>query len=106
MSGDAPGGGELHLEQEAGVLDEGTEDEEDADDDPRLDGRETLGLRDVGRDRVEDVHQHEEDSHEQRHPPRHDVCVMNDHFHFHSHSHFNFLTSDKSKANFLDPYKC
>ena len=73
LPSEAPRGGQLHLEEEAGVLDEGAEDEEDADDDPRLDGSETLGLRDVGRDRVEDVHQHQEDCHEQCHPPRHDV---------------------------------
>ena len=39
-----PGGGELHLEEESCVLDEGSEDEEDAHDDPRLDGSQALGL--------------------------------------------------------------
>ena len=37
--------GELHLEEESCVLDEGPEDEEDAHDDPGLDGGQTLGLR-------------------------------------------------------------
>ena len=30
-------------------------------------------LGNVGRDRVEDVDEHEEDGHEQSHPPGHDV---------------------------------
>ena len=38
---------ELHLEQESGVLDEGAEDEEYAHDDPRLDCRQALRLRNV-----------------------------------------------------------
>ena len=41
---------------------------QDAHDDPRLDRRESLGLGRVGSHRVEDVHEHEEERHEQRHP--------------------------------------
>ena len=52
---------EFHLEQKAGVFDEGPENEEDADDDPGLDGRQSLGLGDVAGDRVEDVDQDQED---------------------------------------------
>lgn len=62
-----PRGGDLHFEQEPGVLDEGAEDEEDADDDPGLDGSQTLGLGDVGSDCVENVHQHKEHSHQESH---------------------------------------
>ncbi len=52
---------EFHLEQKSGVLDESPEDEEDTDDDPGLDGRQSLGLGDVTGDRVEDVDQDQED---------------------------------------------
>ena len=63
-----PRGSNLHFEQKSGVLDEGAEDEQDAYDDPGLDGGQALRLRDVGRDSVENVHQHEEHRHQQRHP--------------------------------------
>ena len=33
-------------------------------------------LGNVGRDRVEDVDEHEEDCDEQSHPPRYDVCKV------------------------------
>jgi len=54
---------QLDLEQEDGVLAEGAEDEDDARDDPRLDGSQALGLGWVCLDRVEDVDQHQEDCH-------------------------------------------
>ena len=58
---------QLDLEQEDGVFAEGPEDEDDAGDDPGLDGRQALGLGRVRLDRVEDVDQHEEDCHQERH---------------------------------------
>ena len=51
------------------LLDEGPEDEENAREHPRLDGRQPLRLWRVGRHRVEDVDEHEEQGDEQRHPP-------------------------------------
>ncbi len=54
---------EFDLEQEDGVLAEGAEDEDDAGDDPGLDGGQALGLRRVGLDRVEDVDEDEKDCH-------------------------------------------
>ncbi len=60
---DGLGNLEFHFEQESGVFNEGPEDEEDADDDPGLDGRQPLGLGDVAGDRVEDVDQNQEDGH-------------------------------------------
>ena len=46
----------FYLQQDDGVLEEGPEDEEDAADDPRLHRVQAVGLRWVGRRRVEDVH--------------------------------------------------
>ena len=59
---------QFDLEQEDGVLAEGPEDEDDAGDDPGLDGGQALGLGRVGLDRVEDVDQHQEDRHQESHP--------------------------------------
>ena len=59
---------QFDLEQEDGVLAEGPEDEDDAGDDPGLDGRQTFGLGRVCLDRVEDVDQHQEDRHQKGHP--------------------------------------
>jgi len=49
------------------VFAEDAEDVEDAHDDPRLHGRQALGLRRVGRHAVEDVHQDEEQGDQERH---------------------------------------
>ena len=59
---------QLDLEQDDGVLAEGAEHEDDAGDDPRLDGGQALRLRAVGLDRVEDVDQDQEDRHQEGHP--------------------------------------
>ena len=58
---------QLDLEQEDGVFAEGPEDKDYTGDDPGLDGRQALGLGRVRLDRVEDVDQHEEDCHQERH---------------------------------------
>jgi hypothetical protein len=58
---------QFDLEQEDGVLAEGPEDEDDAGDDPGLDGGQALGLRRVGLDRVEDVDEDEKDCHQESH---------------------------------------
>ncbi len=49
------------------VFAEDAEDVEDAHDDPRLHGRQALGLRRVGRHAVEDIHQDEEQGDQERH---------------------------------------
>ncbi len=58
---------QLDLEQEDGVLAEGAEDEDDAGDDPGLDGGQALGFRRVGLDRVEDVDEDKKDCHQKGH---------------------------------------
>ena len=50
------------------VLRQNAEDVDDAGDHPGLHRREALGLRGVGRHRVEDVDQDEEQGDEERHP--------------------------------------
>ena len=54
--------------EDEGVLGQDPEDVDDAGHDPRLDGREALGLGRVGRDGVEDVDQDEEERDQQGHP--------------------------------------
>ena len=52
---------------------ESPEHKEDTGQHPGLYCRQTLGLRGVGGDRVEDVDQHQEQGHQERHPARDDV---------------------------------
>jgi hypothetical protein len=52
------------------LLDESAEDEENAGQHPGLDSGEPLRFGGVGRHRVEDVHQHQEQGDQQSHPPR------------------------------------
>ena len=52
---------------------ESPEHKEDTGQHPGLYCRQTLGLRGVGGDRVEDVDQHQEQGHKERHPARDDV---------------------------------
>ena len=56
-------------EEYARVLRECAEDKEDAGEHPGLDGGEPLGLGRVGRHRVEDVDQDEEEGDQQGHAP-------------------------------------
>ena len=61
---------EVHLvEQNCCVLSQGCEHEEDAGQHPGLDSRQTLRLRGVGRHVVEDVHENQEQGHQQSHTP-------------------------------------
>ncbi len=54
-----------------------SEDEENTDNDPGLDGGETLGLGDVGGDGVEDVHQHQEHRDQQGHSKyKINTCIL------------------------------
>ena len=54
--------------EDDGVLGENAKHVEDAHDHPGLNRGQALGLGGVGRHGVEDVHQHEKQCHQQRHP--------------------------------------
>lgn len=65
----------LDLEEDDGVLAEGTKDEDDAGDDPCLNSRQALRLGAVGLDGVEDVDEDEEDRHQEGHAARYDFRI-------------------------------
>ncbi len=88
---------QLDLEQDDGVLSQRAEDEDDAGDDPGLDGRQSLGLGRVGLDGVEDVDQDQEDGHQQGHPTRYHLGV-------HLHLKKKFLAS--STLLFFSLHSC